>query len=113
MKRARDVEFPLPGPLRRPVWRALAAQVAWQIDIGRVPAGSRIPSIRSAAERFGLSRNTVASAFESLVADGYLASRVGDGTYVLDHVHRARAPIWRRPQRWIRDPDGLLMWVTR
>jgi DNA-binding FadR family transcriptional regulator len=113
MKRARPVEFPVDGAsLRRPVWRALAASIAWQIDIGRLPAGSRVPSIRAAAARLGLSRNTVAWAFESLAADGYLGARVGDGTYVLGVSERARVPVWRRRRRWGRDPEGLLLWIA-
>jgi GntR family transcriptional regulator / MocR family aminotransferase len=116
MKRARLIDFPLPVDLERlgrPLWRGLEAAVAWEIDVGRVPAGSRVPSTRTLARRLGLSRNTVALAFDSLIADGYLASRVGDGTYVLDRAHRTRAPLWQRRRRWIRDPDGLLMWVVR
>jgi GntR family transcriptional regulator/MocR family aminotransferase len=112
MKRARRIDFPLPADIDRfgrPLWRGLEAALAWQIDVGRVPAGSRVPSTRTLARRLGMSRNTVALAFDSLIADGYLASRVGDGTYVLDRADRARAPIFRRPRRWIRDPDGLLI----
>ena len=114
MKRARRLDFPLSAGCRleRPFWRGLEAALAWQIDIGRVSAGSRVPSTRALARQLGLSRNTVALAFESLVADGYLGSRVGDGTYVLDVAHRARPALWERPRRWIRDPDGLLVWLV-
>jgi DNA-binding GntR family transcriptional regulator len=112
MKRARLVDFPLPadlGRLGRPLWRGLEAALAWQIDVGRVPAGSRVPSTRTLAQRLGLSRNTVALAFDSLIADGYLSSHVGDGSYVLDRAQRVRVPIFERPRRWLRDPDGLLI----
>jgi GntR family transcriptional regulator/MocR family aminotransferase len=115
MKRARLIDLPLPADLDRlgrPLWRGLESAIAWQIDIGRVPAGSRVPSTRTIARRLGLSRTTVAIAFDALVADGYLAPRIGDGTYVLDQAHRSRLPFWERPRRWIRDPDGLLVWVT-
>jgi GntR family transcriptional regulator / MocR family aminotransferase len=114
MKRARVIDFPLPtaASLDRPLWRAVQAAIGWQIDIGRVPAGSRVPSIRALARRLGVSRNTVQLAIDSLVADGYLAPRVGDGTYVLDHAERIRVALWQRPRRWIRDPDGLLVAVT-
>ena len=112
MKRARLVDFPLPADLvryGRPLWRGLEAALAWQIDVGRVPPGSRVPSTRALARRLGLSRNTVAIAFDSLIADGYLSSRVGDGTYVLEPGQRARRPLFRRRRQWLRDPDGLLI----
>ena len=99
--------------LRRPLWRSLEAAIAWQIDIGRVSGGQRVPSTRALARQLGLSRNTVALAFDALVADGYLEARVGDGTYVLPVTHRTRAPVWRRQRQWIRDPEGLLMWLIR
>lgn len=115
MKRARLVDVPLPadrGRLGRPLWRGLESAIAWQIDIGRLPAGTRLPSTRALARGLGISRNTVALAFDSLAADGYLSPHVGDGTYVLDRAARARAPAWQRPRRWLRDPDGLLVWVV-
>jgi hypothetical protein len=51
-------------------------------------------------------------AFEVLIAEAYLASHVGDGTYVLGHAHRSRERLWLRRRHWIRDPDGLLLWIT-
>jgi GntR family transcriptional regulator/MocR family aminotransferase len=114
MKRARLVDFPLPDAdqLPRPLWRSLEAAVAWQIDIGRLPSGTRVPSTRAIARRLGVSRNTVALAFDSLAADGYLQAHVGDGTYVVPAAARGRPPVWQRRRRWIRDPDGLLAWVV-
>ena len=114
MKRARQIDFPLPAVdhLGRPLWRGIQTAIEWQIDIGRVPAGSRVPSTRTLARQLGVSRNTVTLALDSLVADGYLAPRVGDGTYVLDHAHRTRVALWKRPRRWIRDPDGLRISIT-
>jgi len=115
MKCARLVDLRLP-PLRRtlqrPLWKSLELSLSSQIEIGRVAPGSRVPSTRVLARRLGVSRNTVAIAYDSLVADGYLAPRVGDGTYVLGCAHRAQAAFWERPRRWLRDPDGLLLWMT-
>ena len=114
MKRARIAELVLPHIeyLRRPIWRSIELAIAWQIDIGRLPAGYRLPSTRTLARQLGLSRNTVALAFDALVAAGYLASHVGDGTYVTAHVNRARPPLWRRHWRTVQDPDGLIVRIT-
>ena len=64
---------------------------------GRMSPGARLPSTRDLCQALGVSRNTVTAAFEQLVAEGYLESRVGDGTYVssalpdeLLHVHNDR-----------------------
>ena len=44
--------------------------------------GTRLPSTRAVARELGVARNTVIAAFEQLVAEGLLCSRVGDGTRV-------------------------------
>ncbi len=75
---------------------------------GRFRPGERLPATRDLARRLGVSRNTVAVAYERLVAEGVLVGRVGAGSYVsLDsstrRVSRRSAPagavyprdIWR------------------
>jgi GntR family transcriptional regulator/MocR family aminotransferase len=69
---------------------------------GRISPGTRLPSTRDLAQTLRVGRNTVAAAFEQLVAEGYLESRVGDGTYVspalpdaLLQVHAQRSPTRR------------------
>jgi len=49
---------------------------------GRMVPGTRLPSTRDLSRTLEVSRNTVTAAFEQLVAEGYLESHVGDGTYV-------------------------------
>ncbi|GAA3336754.1 PLP-dependent aminotransferase family protein [Amorphoplanes nipponensis] len=60
------------------VYRALREAI---VD-GRLPAGHRLPATRVLAADLGVARNSVATAYERLVAEGYLVSRVGSGTYV-------------------------------
>jgi len=45
-------------------------------------AGMRVPATRFLAQHLGVSRNTVASAYEQLTAEGYLEGRMGSGTVV-------------------------------
>jgi GntR family transcriptional regulator/MocR family aminotransferase len=51
---------------------------------GRLTAGTMLPPSRSLAADLGLARNTVAEAYAELVAEGWLASRQGAGTWVLN-----------------------------
>lgn len=64
------------------LYQQLYAGLRQAILSGRLSAGLRLPSTRDLAAALQLSRNTVIAAFEQLVAEGYLESRVGDGTYV-------------------------------
>ncbi|MDP2986093.1 MAG: PLP-dependent aminotransferase family protein [Hydrogenophaga sp.] len=72
-------------PLHRQLYEALRRAM---LD-GKLGAGERLPSSRDLAEDLSLSRNTVVAAINQLSVEGYLASRVGSGTYVNDNVPRA------------------------
>lgn len=60
----------------------LYASLREAILAGRLVPGTRLPSTRTMARDLAVARNTVVNAFEQLVAEGYLTSRVGDGTRV-------------------------------
>lgn len=61
------------------------------IRAGRLPAGTRVPSSRSLAAEFGISRGVVTSAYDQLVAEGYLETRQGAPVRVARGV-RAHPP---------------------
>ncbi|HWS33816.1 MAG TPA: PLP-dependent aminotransferase family protein [Actinoplanes sp.] len=69
------------------VYRALRAAI---VD-GRVPAGHRLPATRVLAVGLGVSRGSVAAAYERLIAEGFLTARVGAGTFVSGTVTVPRA----------------------
>ncbi|MFJ6673576.1 PLP-dependent aminotransferase family protein [Actinosynnema sp. NPDC091369] len=52
------------------------------IRAGRLAPGARLPATRRLAVELGLARNTVAAAYDQLVAEGYLTARRGAGTRV-------------------------------
>ena len=62
---------------------------------GRLAAGTMLPPSRSLAVDLGLARNTVAEAYAELVAEGWLASRQGAGTWVVN-TSGAQRPARRR-----------------
>ncbi|WP_067684993.1 MocR-like pyridoxine biosynthesis transcription factor PdxR [Actinoplanes awajinensis] len=49
---------------------------------GRLRRNEALPSSRELAEQLKVSRNTVTAAYDRLVAEGYLTSRAGAGTFV-------------------------------
>lgn len=67
-----------------PLYRRLYLALREAILSGRVR--DRLPSTRRLAEDLGVSRNSVAAAFELLQAEGYLSGRIGSGSYVADHL---------------------------
>ncbi|WP_298964180.1 PLP-dependent aminotransferase family protein [uncultured Methylobacterium sp.] len=71
-------------PAGLPLGRAesVAAALAARIERGGLRTGERLPSIREAARGFAVSKNTVISAYERLVASGRVESRPGAGFYV-------------------------------
>lgn len=65
-------------PLRLQLYRQLRAA----IEGGSLAPGSRLPPTREHARSLGVSRNTLLWAMARLQAEGYVAARVGDGSYV-------------------------------
>ncbi len=72
-----------------PRYRILYEAVRRAILSQQLIPGARLPSTRELAHDLGLSRNTVLSTFEALLAEGYIVARTGSGTFV---AHAAAAP---------------------
>jgi len=53
---------------------------------GSLPPSNRLPASRDLAQELGLSRNTVLTVYEQLLAEGYVFSRAGSGTFVAETV---------------------------
>ena len=64
--------------LTRQLYEALRQRV---LD-GRLISGTRLPASRDLALALTISRNSVVRAYDQLYAEGFIESRVGDGTYV-------------------------------
>ncbi|MGN9787189.1 MocR-like pyridoxine biosynthesis transcription factor PdxR [Nonomuraea sp. ZG12] len=75
------------GDLTAQIYRQLLEAV---LD-GRLRSGERLPPTRELARRLDVSRNTVAVAYDRLVADGFLVGRAGAGTFVSAEPVRGRA----------------------
>ena len=65
--------------------RRICDMLISEITSGHRPAGSRLPSVRRLAERFGTSISPVYQALQTLQEEGYVTKRGGSGTYIADN----------------------------
>jgi GntR family transcriptional regulator / MocR family aminotransferase len=72
------VDLSARGDRATAIYRALLAAIRG----GRLAPGDRVPPTRVLARDLGVSRTTVAAAYDRLTAEGLLESRTGSGTYV-------------------------------
>ncbi|MEV6072331.1 PLP-dependent aminotransferase family protein [Nocardia sp. NPDC052001] len=81
-----DVDLHLPLALDSGRRVGLEHALREAIRDGRLAAGARLPSTRTLATELGLSRGTVSSAYDQLIAEGHLIAKQGSGTRVADTV---------------------------
>ncbi|WP_245947826.1 PLP-dependent aminotransferase family protein [Billgrantia montanilacus] len=74
----------LGGQSDQPLTTRLYHALREWIQMGRLGSGQRLPSSRQLAGELGLGRNTVLAAFDQLLAEGFLVTRHGSGTFVAD-----------------------------
>ena len=84
-----DLHLDLAGPRVR---AGLETALREAVRGGRLRPGTRLPSSRALAADLGVARNTVADAYGQLVAEGWLASRHGAGTWVAERIAPAGVP---------------------
>jgi GntR family transcriptional regulator / MocR family aminotransferase len=81
-----DLHLEVPGVRVR---AGLESALREAVRSGRLAAGTALPSSRALARDLGMARNTIVEAYGQLVAEGWLASRHGAGTWVADRVEPA------------------------
>ncbi len=93
-----------------PLFEQLYAGLRQGVMDRGLDAGARLASTRVIAAELGVSRFTVVSALDRLLAEGYLVARPGSGTFVVDTLpetsmrpaagrFRTRAPVRSAPSR--------------
>ena len=69
-----------------PVYLQIASKLMGLIKDGTLPAGHRLPSTRQLSLVLNLHRKTIIRAFDELLAQGWLESYTGSGTFVAKHL---------------------------
>ncbi|MFF5177372.1 GntR family transcriptional regulator [Micromonospora sp. NPDC000316] len=101
-----------------PPYEQVRGQLAELIGDGRLPVGSRLPTVRQLATDLRLAANTVARAYRELEAAGLLETRGRNGTFVapgrddaVDRLHRAAAEYAAESRRLGVSPDRAVALV--
>jgi len=82
-----------------PLFRQIYRQVRSAILSQALRPGTKLPSTRNVASRLGVARASVVSAYEQLLAEGYLSGKVGSGTYISADLPEPIDRRARRPQK--------------
>ncbi|AKD54559.1 aminotransferase-like domain-containing protein [Spirosoma radiotolerans] len=69
-----------------PIFVQLSNQLGQLIRVGTLLPGQRLPGTRQLADLLALNRQTVVAAYDEGMAQGWLESRPGSGTYVASHL---------------------------
>lgn len=81
MKSKKDIEVRLnKGPLPR--YHQVANLIRTEIMVGDWPPGSKLPTEKNLAEKYGVSRITIRNAKDLLSEEGFVRSAQGSGCYV-------------------------------
>ncbi len=65
-----------------PLYKQVHVELARRIRAGELRPGSRLPSVRSLAQRLGVSLITIVQAYDALASEGLVRAAVGRGTFV-------------------------------
>ncbi|MFF5996904.1 PLP-dependent aminotransferase family protein [Lysinibacillus sp. KU-BSD001] len=74
--------IPIDRSLDIPLIRQVYQQIRERILKGELQAGEKLPSTRELSDGLKVSRNVILEAYDQLMAEGFLTSRTGSGTFV-------------------------------
>src|SRR5215510_12547351 len=93
-------EFSIELDRRReqPLTTQIAQAISAGIQRGRLRSGDRLPGSRTLARTLKVNRQTVVTAVEDLIAEGWLVSRRASGVFVAEDLPDSQQTV-RRVQR--------------
>ncbi len=93
-----------------PLTRQICDQLRKKILTRELQTGERLPASRKLAQELNVSRNVIINVYEQLLAEGYLESREGSGTYIAEGSYLGQykehyQQIETQPRRIHKNPD--------
>ncbi|WCN36192.1 PLP-dependent aminotransferase family protein [Aneurinibacillus uraniidurans] len=79
-----DISPNLDEAAKEPLYIQLYQYIKEEIQTGRIPSSTRLPSIRQLAHFLHISKTTIQVAYQQLLAEGYIESKERSGFYVVD-----------------------------
>jgi GntR family transcriptional regulator len=65
-----------------PIYRQIIDQIKYQITVGVLNTGDKLPSVRGLAQRLAVNQNTILKVYNELCRENILKIERGHGTYV-------------------------------
>lgn len=105
------LRWKLTEPSTEPMNKRLYRLIRESILDGQLAAGVRLPASRDLASEMNMARNTVIHVYAQLLAEGYVHSRPGSGTYVMDAIPERLLDAGRRTRH--RAPEAAAQGLSR
>ncbi|MFB9329161.1 PLP-dependent aminotransferase family protein [Paenibacillus aurantiacus] len=90
-----------------PFYLQLYAQLQDQIREGKLLYGSRLPSVRALQTHFNISKTPIETAYQMLIAEGYIVSRPRSGLFVMNELQQSIASGDDTATRELISPDNM------
>ncbi|MFK5977870.1 MAG: PLP-dependent aminotransferase family protein [Rhizobiaceae bacterium] len=97
---SQSIDADAPEPLFQQIYEGMSQLII----TGKLQPGARLPATRTFAAELGVSRSTVVTAYDQLVAEGYGEARAGAGIFVCDvgaftAIGKPQKPATSRPSK--------------
>ncbi|WP_332647272.1 MocR-like pyridoxine biosynthesis transcription factor PdxR [Lysinibacillus sp. 54212] len=76
--------LPIDRSLEIPLIKQIYGQIRERILNGEFQSGEKLPSTRELSSQLKVSRNVILEAYDQLLAEGFLTSRTGSGTFIAE-----------------------------
>lgn len=102
--------FPLDSDSKMPIYQQLYTYIKEEIQTGRIPFETKLPSKRKLSSYLGISQNTIQSAYDQLIEEGYIISIEKKGFFVckIDNLQNLQAPVHKDLPSKNSEPSTIL-----